>query len=290
MASDAAKFDEREIDALRTEVERMGRRIAELEAELGAEGARLDLLESIMQKSDILFYVFDYEYGGNVFASRDMARMIGYTEDEIQTMGGQILPTIIHPDDAARIPAQIALVMAAKDGEVILLEYRLRDHGGAYRWVEDRIVVLSRNADGGVRQHLGMVYDITERKSMIRELACPLLPIAENIVVMPIIGSIHEARVEQIMETLLQNISRMGTRIAILDITGVRAVDAQVARGLAQVAQAAKLLGARVALTGMSPAVAQALVSLGVDLHGIITLGTLEAGITWAMQRQSGER
>lgn len=83
------------------------------------------------------------------------------------------------------------------------------------------------------------------------------------------------------METLLEGIARQQAEIAILDITGVQVVDTQVASALA--AQAARLLGAQVIITGIRPAMAQTLVQLGADLSDIVTLGTLQAGIAYAL-------
>ncbi|MFS8067709.1 MAG: STAS domain-containing protein, partial [Byssovorax sp.] len=90
---------------------------------------------------------------------------------------------------------------------------------------------------------------------------------------------------DQILETLLDGIIKHRAHTAILDITGVRVVDAQVASGLVSAARAARLLGARVLLTGIRPEVAQMLVGLDTDLAGVVTLGTLESGIAYALGR-----
>lgn len=79
----------------------------------------------------------------------------------------------------------------------------------------------------------------------------------------------------------------MRARTAIIDITGVAVVDTQVADAMLRAAQAIKLLGARVILTGIRPEVAQTLVSLGVDLSGIVTRSTLQSGIAEALGRST---
>jgi rsbT co-antagonist protein RsbR len=83
------------------------------------------------------------------------------------------------------------------------------------------------------------------------------------------------------METLLVGISEQGARTVILDITGVLVVDTQVADSLLRAAQAVKLVGGQVILTGIRPEVAQTLVGLGADLSGITTLATLKRGIAF---------
>lgn len=86
------------------------------------------------------------------------------------------------------------------------------------------------------------------------------------------------------METLLEGIARFQADMAILDITGIRVIDTQVAQALMRTAQAVKLLGARVVLTGIQPQIAQTLVHLGADLSGIVTRSTLQSGIAFALQ------
>jgi rsbT co-antagonist protein RsbR len=120
---------------------------------------------------------------------------------------------------------------------------------------------------------------IDAQRATLRELSTPLIPISDNAVVMPLIGSIDTLRAQQIMEALLDGISAHRATVAIIDITGVQVIDTQVANALIQAAQAVKLLGARVMITGIQPQIAQTLVHLGVHLGGIDTRGTLQAGI-----------
>ncbi|MGK3990377.1 PAS domain-containing protein [Sorangium sp. So ce136] len=123
---------------------------------------------------------------------------------------------------------------------------------------------------------------IAAQQDTIRELVTPLLPIAEGVLVMPLIGHFDGPRASRIIETLLHGVERHAARVAILDITGVKTVDAHVAEMLVQAARAAGLLGAKVVLTGIQPAIARAMIELGVDLRGVITAGTLHAGIAYA--------
>jgi rsbT co-antagonist protein RsbR len=88
------------------------------------------------------------------------------------------------------------------------------------------------------------------------------------------------------METLLDGISRHNAHTAILDITGVPVVDTQVANALIQAAQAAKLLGAHIILTGIGPSMAETLISLGADLSEIATPGTVQQGISYAFGKR----
>lgn len=124
---------------------------------------------------------------------------------------------------------------------------------------------------------------IASQEATLRELQTPLIPIADGVLAMPIVGAIDAARAAQIMEALLKGITEMRAHTAILDITGVRVINAEIAEALVRTAQAARLLGARVVLTGIGPDVASALVELRVDMRGIVTQGTFQSGIAYAL-------
>ena len=126
------------------------------------------------------------------------------------------------------------------------------------------------------------------QEESLRALSMPLIPIAERVVVMPLIGNLSGARAQQVLETLLQGVVAHRAVVAILDVTGVPAVDSQVANALIQAAQAVALLGAQVVLTGIRPEMARALVEIGTDLSRLVTLGTLQSGVHYALRRCAG--
>lgn len=125
---------------------------------------------------------------------------------------------------------------------------------------------------------------IAAQEATLRALATPVIPIADGIIAMPLIGAIDRVRADLILEVLLDGIASQNVRIAILDITGVKVIDAETANALVRAAQAARLLGAQVVLTGISPKVAQTLVELNADMGGVVTRGTLKAGIAYALR------
>lgn len=124
---------------------------------------------------------------------------------------------------------------------------------------------------------------IVAQQQALRELSTPLIPLSDHVVLLPLVGNIDTARAQQVMEALLEGIATFQADIAILDITGVSVVDTQIAQALVQSAQAVKLLGSQVVLTGIGPTMAQTLVHLGADLSSIVTRGTLQSGIAYAM-------
>jgi rsbT co-antagonist protein RsbR len=162
--------------------------------------------------------------------------------------------------------------------------------------------VPMRDADGRITHILNTWEDITARKqreleeqrrqeelidrqtAALAELSTPLLTISPTTVVMPLVGAVDSRRVAQIMETLLTGVTASRASIVILDITGVSIVDTQVADAFIRASQAVSLLGAQAVLTGIRPEVAQTLVQLGVDLRSIVTRGTLQDGIAYALR------
>ncbi|WP_437968833.1 STAS domain-containing protein [Sorangium sp. So ce260] len=126
---------------------------------------------------------------------------------------------------------------------------------------------------------------IQVQAATLRELSTPLLRISDRALIMPLIGAIDPGRAASVLERLLEGVSAEQAKVVILDITGVSNVDTRVADALVQTARAVRLLGAQMVLTGIRPEVAQVLVALGVDLRGIVTLGSLQSGIAFAMQQ-----
>jgi anti-anti-sigma factor len=126
---------------------------------------------------------------------------------------------------------------------------------------------------------------IDAQRAALRELSTPLIPISKDVMIMPLIGTIDSQRAQMVLEALLEGVAHHQASLAIIDITGVSIVDTQVAQALVQAAQAVRLLGARVMLTGIQPQIAQTLVTLGVDLAEIITRGSLQSGIAMALQQ-----
>lgn len=137
------------------------------------------------------------------------------------------------------------------------------------------------------QETLAQMQVIQAQQAALRELGTPLIPIADGVIAMPLVGTIDRERAQQILETLLNALGERHAAVAILDITGVKSVDGEVAAALVRVAQAARLLGADVVLTGIRPVVAQALVDLGTELRGLVTCGTLQSGVAYALKRKA---
>jgi rsbT co-antagonist protein RsbR len=120
---------------------------------------------------------------------------------------------------------------------------------------------------------------IRQQQEAIRELSTPVLPVRERLLILPIIGAIDPLRARQLTEQLLLGIRTNRAKVVVMDITGVPAIDVQVANHLVLTVEAARLLGAAVIVTGLSPDIAQTLARIGVDLGKMNTVGDLQGGI-----------
>ena len=120
---------------------------------------------------------------------------------------------------------------------------------------------------------------IREQQEAIRVLSTPVLQVRERLLILPIIGVIDPQRARQLTEQLLRGIRTNRAKVVVIDITGVPVMDANVANHLVQTVEATRLLGATVIITGLSPEIAQTLVTIGVDLSKMYTVGDLQGGI-----------
>ncbi len=120
---------------------------------------------------------------------------------------------------------------------------------------------------------------IRVQQEAIRELSTPVLQLRERLLILPIVGVIDSQRARQLTEQLLRAIRANRAKVVVVDITGVPTVDSKVANHLIQTVEASRLMGATVIVSGLSSEVAQALVTIGVDLSRINTVGDLQGGI-----------
>jgi rsbT co-antagonist protein RsbR len=120
---------------------------------------------------------------------------------------------------------------------------------------------------------------IRKQQDAIRELSTPVLPVRERLLVLPIIGVLDSERARQLTEQLLTGIRTHRAKVVVMDITGAPDVDETVANHIVQTVDASRLMGASVIITGLSPEIAQTLVTIGVDLSKMNTVGDLQGGL-----------
>ena len=144
----------------------------------------------------------------------------------------------------------------------------------------DRLGLLTTEAYQKSREEI-----IARQQQELMELSTPVVKLWENILALPLIGTLDSARTQVVMENLLQEIVNTGAIIAIIDITGVPTVDTLVAQHLLKTVAAARLMGADCIISGIRPQIAQTIVHLGVELNDVITKATLADAFAIALQR-----
>ncbi len=301
------------ITALEAENATLRRRVAELEtalararAEVGPpepdvySGCSRHVLVAVLDRCPSIIFVKDTE-GRYILVNQRFMDLFALTRDQL-----------LGNTDEACFPPEVAAMVRLKDqsiidgGEPVQFEETVPINGEDHTFFTVKFPLF--DADNQPLGLCGITTDITDMKGVererdamreqmleaqretLRELSTPLMPIAEGVLAMPLVGRIDEARATRIMDTLLEGISRQSAHTAILDITGVRAVDAQVADALVSAARAARLLGARVLLSGLRSEVARTLVALGADLGDIATVATLQTAIAHALGPQPRAR
>ncbi|RYY96194.1 MAG: STAS domain-containing protein [Chitinophagaceae bacterium] len=123
---------------------------------------------------------------------------------------------------------------------------------------------------------------ILRQTDEISEISTPVIRVWDGILALPIIGTLDSARTQVVMESLLQQIVDTGSSIAILDISGVPAVDSLVAQHLIKTVSATRLMGAECIISGIRPEIAQTVVHLGIDLSNIVTKASLASALKHA--------
>ncbi|GAA2904789.1 STAS domain-containing protein [Pseudonocardia halophobica] len=148
----------------------------------------------------------------------------------------------------------------------------------ASRWV-DALGLVTFESFARAREQV-----ISEQAEQLLELTTPVVKLWEGVVAVPLIGTLDSARTQIVMEKLLQTLVDTGSEHAIIDITGVPAVDTEVAQHLLKTVVAARLMGAECTISGIRPQIAQTIVTLGIEFGDITTKSTLADALLHAMR------
>jgi DNA-binding LacI/PurR family transcriptional regulator/anti-anti-sigma regulatory factor len=178
----------------------------------------------------------------------------------------------VGPREAGIYDALRGQISSALEGALLLQERRQAEEalGKAYAEVEKQVEERSVELERETAERERLQQEIIEsQRSAIRELSTPVIPIMERIIVMPLVGSIDTMRARDITRSLLAGIREHRAQVVIVDITGVPIVDSGVADHLNKTIQAARLKGAQTIVTGISDAVAETIVDLGIDWSGV---------------------
>jgi len=189
-----------------------------------------------------------------------------------------VLASVAAGDMDARINSEVdddlSGIEAALDLLIDDLTDELRERERMQKEVEDKLLKIQEQQK-----------TIYQQQADLLELSSPVSKVWDNVLILPVIGTLDSQRTQIMMENLLEKIVETGCTISILDITGVPTVDTQVANHLLKTVTSARLLGADCIISGISPAIAQTIVHLGIDLSGIKTKATLQDAMIYAMKQ-----
>lgn len=157
-------------------------------------------------------------------------------------------------------------------------EYITRVMKSVDNWIEPIIRKLVNGYSGSWENILSL------QRLALQELSAPLIPVMENVTIMPLVGTIDTERAKLIMENLLDGVIKHNSEVVLIDITGVPIVDTMVAHHIIQAAEAVRLVGSTCILVGIRPEIAQTIVNLGIDLNRFPTKSSLRKGFDAALE------
>ena len=126
--------------------------------------------QQIAEASPNILYVCDLIEQKNIYANASVYHILGYTVEEIQAIGPWMMSSLIHPDDAIKMPDYLQQVETGSEGDIFEIEYRIRHQDGSWRWIVSRDTVFAKTAEGKLKQILGTGTDITESKQAEDEI------------------------------------------------------------------------------------------------------------------------
>ena len=298
-------------ETLSAEVAALRRRVAELEQDLATQQERAqELDEQVAMFSQTLDLVADLvlikgEKSRIIYGNKAFRDLYGMSQDQLRDLVDasfnepDYTQQYIRDDEYVFTTGNVLEIpqepVTRHDGAVRLLhtiKTPLFDTSACLRWTVGISTDITdrQQAEEAIRQVAAQETLVRAQAAALAELSTPLIPVTDTVVVMPLIGAIDSTRAYRVLDTLLQGVADRRASMTIIDITGVPIVDTHVAGVLLRASQAVKLLGAEVVLTGIRPEVAQTLVGLGVNLDGVVTCGTLQTGIGYALKKTQTSR
>ncbi len=213
--------------------------------------------------------------GAGVFVVRRVVRPVQALARDARAIADGDLAhqiTTTGRDEVGELSRSFAIMLERLREMMNTLEDRIDERTKELRLALDEVEAQARD------QALLLAENSLQRET-IRQMSIPVLPISDSTLVMPLIGTLDQERLQQVQMHALHSLERTSAHRLVLDITGVPFVDEDVARGLVAVMQAAQLLGTTVIMVGIRPEVAHSLVSTGTDLKGMRTATTLQEGL-----------
>jgi len=227
--------------------------------------------------SDELFEVTNREFVNVIFTSLNNQGSVANIEKFAEKLINLGWP-ISYLTDGLQSFRHVAIHFILNKGEQIDTDYFASLIDMIDSWI-DPIIHQLVNEYSGSWEHI-----VSLQRVALQELSAPLIPVMDNITVMPLIGTIDTERAKLIMENLLDGVIAHRAEVVLMDITGVPIVDTMVAHHIIQAAEAVRLIGSECILVGIRPEIAQTIVNLGIDLSAFPTQSSLRKGFNAALK------
>ncbi|UQA56206.1 AAA family ATPase [Polyangium aurulentum] len=248
-------------------------------------------LQRLVETANVVPWEADRETGQFSYVGPQVVKMLGYSQDAWLSPG--FIAKHVHPED--RESTLLHIIEPSGDEG---FDFRMTAADGRTMWLHN---VVSARGRGPADTIGGFLFDVTERKSTeamlkekiaiiesqkasIQRLSTPIIEVWEGVLTMPVLGVVDGDRAEQMMNVVLDAVSRASCRHMILDLTGADAVDTNTADHIMKIVRAVRLLGAQCIVVGIRPEVAQTIVTMGVDLSSIVTLSNLRGALLMCMK------
>lgn len=285
--------------------------LAQLEAAHMKAQESLDTYDLVASAADEALWEIPFDKPGEPLQANSVCRfsqrfseLLGYAYGELPDEASTF-DRVIHPEDRPATTGAF-IAMLQDPSSRMEIEYRALTKTGEIRYLLGTACART-DAQGRPRKVAGAIRDITrlkqsewelrerlalieQQRSLIEELSTPLLEVWDDVLALPIVGTLDGRRAAVTMNELLREISEKGVRFALIDLTGVETIDAATAEHVVRIAQAVALLGAQAIITGIQPRVAQTIVDLGLELSGLETRRNLRDGLRECIEKARRER
>lgn len=311
-AGEGASFTTENVEHLQAELALLRRRVVELETGGAAARPPSEIIpgllgsclsdRALLLESQPLLLALCAHLPSVVFV-KDISGRYAFINQHFVDLFEKSSESVFGKTDYDLFPAEVAVRIRRQDDQIIE-DGQPMDYEGLiptprgprmYRTLK----FLVCNSQGNLLGLLGIAHDVSDMKrleaerdaaytrvieaqaAVLRELEAPLLPVTKGVLVLPFVGALDEARLARIEEVLWRGIAERRAQFVILDFTGARLAQPSAASRLFQIAQGARLLGARVLVTGLRPDAALTFVTAKVEMSNLVVLGTLEDAIAY---------
>ncbi len=265
-----------------------------------ADAAKLEAIKRSMG-------VIEFQPDGTIIsANAAFLKLMGYTEAEL---AGQHHRVFVTPQE--RVSADYASFwQELASGKVKSGQFHRLAKGGKSIWLEANYNPVF-DLEGRVERVVKFAIDITDKVESARateialkqvreaelireelnlaleEMSTPVMPIWDGILLLPLIGVVDSARTDKVVNKTLERINETRSKVFLLDISGVPAMDTAVANQLLKISKATRLMGCETVISGLSPAIARTMVELGVEVGEVRTTATLQQAFAIALGKRN---